>query len=752
MKVSTTVGERGDAGRSVASGPVVLETKLARPPVRREHVARRDLLDRVRDTRRLTVVTAPPGFGKTTLLAAWSAELGGRLAWLSLDDDDNDPARFLAYVVAALRTVEPQVSTIALDAQSAGGRPIDIMPLLLNELAAVDEELVLVLDDYQVITNRDVQEMTAYLVEHLPESLRLVLATREDPALPLARLRARGQLREVRADELRFDEREASAFLNDALGLGLAEPDIRRLHTRTEGWPAALYLAALSLQGQDDPSSFIEAFAGDDRHVVDYLTEEVLARQPEPLRLFLLRTSILSRLCGSLCDAVTGDDRSTQLLVALERSNLLLIPLDSKREWYRYHHLFAELLQHELKQTDGETLAGLHRRASNWYRDTGLVVDAAHHAYAAGDVGAAVDLVGRNWSLFLDRGQLGTVRGWLDALPEDVIAADRSLCLAAAMIASNLGRFDDVERWLERADRVSQEFASASTFEALRAWLPMARGDVDGTLAAARRALSAASWDPVEAIPPQLVLASALWWSGQLSEARSLMEGAGRAADAAGLIALRLLALGLHAAIELDAEDRERSEALASEALELLDRAEFTQHPFSAMAHIVVGTSHARTGALDEATAHIERGIHLAGLNYAWHVRVYGLLTLAEIHHTAHKPAEARRLFARAREIVEALPKNPGEANALARIERTERALRLRPTRAQEAGGPFWELSERELAVLRLLGSKLSQREIAAELYLSFNTVKTHMRAIFRKLGVSSRAEAVDRANELGLL
>ena len=754
-----TTSERGESDRSVAPGPRVLETKLARPPSRAEHVSRRELVELLGQglTRPLTLVAAPPGFGKTTLLAAWAAEAEARVAWVSLDEGDNDPSRFFAYLVAALRTVEPGVGEASLSALAVPGISLVdvVLPPLINELAAVADELIVVLDDYHVITNRDVQDAVAYLLERLPASLRLVLATREDPPLPLARLRARGQLVELRGDQLRFTADETRAFLNDSLGLGISAEDIERLKVRTEGWPAALYLAALSLRDQPNPSNFIQAFAGDDRHVVDYLTGEVLARQSAERRSFLLRTSILSRLSGSLCDAVTEGAGSADTLVELERSNLLLVPLDAKREWYRYHHLFADLLQHELKRIDGEAVTGLHRRASGWYRDAGFVVDAAHHAYAAGDLDAAIDLVGRNWSLFLDRGQLATVRGWLDALPTEMIGANRSLCLAAAMVASNVGRFDDVEHWLDRADSAPQavDFESASTFEALRAWLPMAGGDVDGTIAAARRALSAAPWDPVSAIPPQLVLASALWWSQELAEARSLVESASQAADAAGLIALKLLALGLHAAIEFDADDSARAEALADGALALLGRAESEQHPFAAMAQIVVGKTRALNSTSDEAITHVERGIQLAELNHAWHFKVYGLLALAQIRQRAHDAAQARRLLRRARDVVDTLPKSPGEAHALERIERTERMLRLRATASHEAAGSgFSELSEREGAVLRLLATKLSQREIASELYVSFNTVKTHTRAIFRKLGVATRAEAVERARELGLI
>src|SRR5262249_30327211 len=261
-------------------------------------------------------------------------------------------------------------------------------------------------------------EALAYLIERSPAGLHLVLATREDPPLPLGRLRARGELAELRVAELRFTDEETTGFLTEALGLELSAEDIARLQARTEGWPAALYLAALSLRGRADASAFIERFAGDDRYLVDYLTTEILARQSPELRSFLLRTSILKRFCGPLCDAVADRKDSVALLIELERSNLLLVPLDTKREWYRYHHLFGELLHNEFAATDEEALPFLHRRASAWYRNAGLIVDAAHHAIAAGDVDDAVELVAGHYALFVGQGQLSTVMRWLDVLPE----------------------------------------------------------------------------------------------------------------------------------------------------------------------------------------------------------------------------------------------------------------------------------------------------------------------------------------------
>jgi LuxR family maltose regulon positive regulatory protein len=321
------------------------------------------------------------------------------------------------------------------------------------------------------------------------------------------------------------------------------------------------------------------------------------------------------------------------------------------------------------------------------------------------------------------------------------------------MIASHTGRLEEAERWLETAERAPPGGLDEPgiPLEALAAWLPMARGDIDRAIAAARRGLAAAPSEPATEAGLRLLLGSALWWSQQHGEAKPLLDSAARTAEATGLTALAVMALGLRAALEFDAGVAAQAEAHAQKALEQMRRAELDEHGLSGIAHIVIGKTDARRGKVSEATARIEHGIELSELEHTWHITVYGLLALAEIRHSAHEPAEARRLLGRARTTIEALPGADPAANA--RIEQTERTLRLRPARQREPdGAPFWELSERELAVLRLFGSKLSQREIAAELYVSYNTVKTHTRAIFRKLGAASRAEAVARARELGLL
>ena len=757
--MATVEGIEDAVGRVAAPDAVLLETKLTRPRVRPEHVARRQLLAMLRDrgSRGLTLVAAPPGFGKTTVLAEWAAAAETAVAWLSLDDDDNDPARFFAYVIAALRRAEPEVGGRALAALRGSGADLVevVLPLLLNDLAGLVRELALVLDDYHLIANPQIHEALAYFIERSPADFRLVLATREDPPLPLGRLRARGELGEVRAAELRFGDQETAVFLTEALGLELSAQDISRLQARTEGWPAALYLAALSLRGRADASALIERFAGDDRYLVDYLTTEVLARQPPELRSFLLQTCILKRFCGPLCDAVAEREKSAALLAELEHSNLLLVPLDSRRDWYRYHHLFAELLQHELETTAPDTLRVLHGRARDWYRDAGLIVDAAHHATAAGDVNGAVELVARHYASFVEQGQLATVMRWLDLVPEAVATQDWLLCFAGTVVTAHAGQLDEAERWLALAERapprVRDGLEPAGPLAALAAYLRLLRGDIGGAVAYGRRALATTlAGDPLWASGPQMVLASGLWWSGEAVEAAAIVETVTRTARTAGSSAMTVYGLGVGAAIALDEQDEGAAETLAREATQLMHRAMLDDHPWAAMAHIVPGTLSGRRGELEAAAEEIERGIELGRRQAAWQVIVVGSLALAEISQRQHQPAAARRLLTRVRDLLESLP-DPGDG--FSRLERAEKTIRLRRTGDRDTGrAPFWELSQRELEVLRLLPSGLSQREIAAELYVSFNTIRTHTRVIFRKLGVTSRTEAVARARELGLL
>jgi LuxR family maltose regulon positive regulatory protein len=503
----------------------LLETKLYVPRSRRGLVPRLRLSERLDRgaASKLMLVSAPAGFGKTTLLTEWlaagpAAPADGRLAaWLSLDRTDNDPVSFWTYVIAALRTVASGVGERALTLLHAPQPPPieTALTTLLNDLGSVSGDIVLVLDDYHVIDARDVQDGMEFLLDHLPPGLHVVIASRADPALPLPRLRARGELVEIRAAELRFTPDEAAAYLNGMMGLQLTAADVAALEGRTEGWIAALQLAALSMQGRDDAAGFIAGFAGDDRYVVDYLVEEVLQRQSDRVRAFLLQTSVLGRLSGPLCDAVTGHGSGKGTLEALDRGNLFLVPLDDRRQWYRYHHLFADVLRARLLDEQPDQAPGLHWRASVWYEQNGEPSMAIGHALAAEDFGRAADLVELAIPAMRRGRQEATVRGWLEVIPDELVRVRPVLAVgfAGALLAGSefegvQDRLRDAERWLEpeAGDRPGGQAHSAEmvvvdkeefprlpgTIELYRAGLALAQGDAAGTVRHARQAMDRA--------------------------------------------------------------------------------------------------------------------------------------------------------------------------------------------------------------------------------------------------------------------
>jgi LuxR family maltose regulon positive regulatory protein len=444
----------------VGQGPRRVMSSKVQPPVHRRQVSRPRLLALCAGApRKLTVVRAPAGWGKSTLLAEWHAAEAEsrRFAWLTLDRGDNDPVRFWTYLIEALRTQHPEAGATSLPTLEAPRVDIveDVLPALSNELATSEHGIVLVLDDYHLITNPQIQESLAAFVDHLPRVLELAIATRSTPALPLARLRARGQLVEIDAADLSFSVEDAESLLNDLHGLGLGHDAVGRLQERTEGWAAGLYLASLTLRGRGPAyaEEFVREFAGDDRHVVDYLSAEVLGGQTAEIRAFLLRTSLLDRFCAPLCDAVTRGDDARRILREMESSNFFLIPLDSKRVWYRYHHLFAELLRQELALTEPASIGALHRRASAWHRDHGTASEAIRHATAAGDVADAATLILDHWIAARDRARMETILAWLAGLPAAAVTGDPRLALVKATTLQEIGRTTEADDWLATAER-----------------------------------------------------------------------------------------------------------------------------------------------------------------------------------------------------------------------------------------------------------------------------------------------------------
>ena len=744
------------------SGAVLAATKLHIPGIRPELVARQALVEELvaAGSRKLTLIEAPAGYGKTTLLAEWcsSAAETREFAWLSLDEGDGDPVRFWMGVIDALRGLEPHVGEAARGALEAPS--VDLvevaLPLLLNELVGLRRRIVLVLDDYQAVREEVVHRSVEFLLDHLPEGLQLALATRADPPLSLARLRAAGELTEIRAADLRFDDREAAQLLRRTVGLDLADPDVARLRERTEGWPAGLYLAGLSLRGRADPGEFIESFAGDDRHIVDYLSSEVLAHQPDELRAFLLRTSALDRLCGPLCDAVAETEDSGQLLAAIERRNLFLIPLDTTRTWYRYHRLFRELLRHELDLSAPEDVPGLHRRACDWYREEGSIPEAIHHATAGEDVEAARELIALHWNDYFNQGRLATVEGWLEAIPRPSVRDDPRLCVAGAWLALDRGGLDDAREWIESAARAragaeeSDADLIAAEVEVLRAVHGFKAGELETASSAALEALQLAEQGSFPDTVAQMILGVTLYWGGALDEAANVLEQAARRAETAGNDLGQSYALGYLGLAEADRGRIEEADRLGWKAVSLSDAPGFAEHFVLMVGHLARGRAAELTGRIDDAERMIRRAVELSDRGAGRLELAASLLALAPVQHLQGDLEAARASLLRARAILDQCA-DPGTLGRA--LSAAERSLRAAPRGvALRSSEPADELTDRELAVLRLLASDLSRREIAEALYVSPNTVKTHVKGIYRKLDASTREDAVGRARELGLL
>jgi LuxR family transcriptional regulator, maltose regulon positive regulatory protein len=533
---------------------LLVATKLSIPRPRPDRLTRSRLRQRLEEGlgQALILVCTPAGFGKTTLLADWAASTAMPVAWLSLDPDDNDPARFWRYVVAALERAGVPVAERVGSLSPHGGEASShaVVTAVINELEALADEVVLALDDYHVIESASIHDGVAFLVNHLPPQLHLVIAGRSDPPLPLARLRAAGRLCELRAADLRFTPEETAAFLRDLWELELAPEAVTVLESRTEGWAVGLQLAALSLRDRPDPDVFLDAFTGTHRFILDYLSEEVLERQPEPVRAFLLQTSVLERLSGPLCDAVTGTSGGQDMLEALERANLFLVSLDEERRWYRFHHLFADLLRASLQRSHPELVPELHRRAADWCQQHGLIDDAVRHRLGSGDAPSAARLVEEHLDETLRRGEDVILQRWLSVLPEEAVKAVPALCLAQGLMEFHLGHLDSVERLLEHAERAfnpgrqpprprvpttaGMVTGIPAAIALLRAELAAVRGDCAGTAGHAQSALAEmAAEEHGPRFWARWLLAFADWIGGRLEDAErtfAAMLAEGRAA------------------------------------------------------------------------------------------------------------------------------------------------------------------------------------------------------------------------------
>jgi LuxR family transcriptional regulator, maltose regulon positive regulatory protein len=744
----TRQAEPPGAAHATPAAPVIerrriVASKLAAPPLRP------GIVDRPEPLRALTsaahapvvLVSAPAGYGKTTLLALWRQRDERPFAWVTLEARDNDPVALLAAVLASLDPI------LGLDPSIGEGLNVPqpsledvVAPSLVDACVRSGRPFVLVLDDLHLVSDRRCHTVIGYLAEWLPPECQLALGTRTDPPLPLGSWRAHGRLAELRATDLALGDGEARALFA-AAGVPLTDGQVTRLVERTEGWPAALYLAALSLRGRSDPADFVERFAGTSRHVAEFLSEDVLARQPDDVMRFLLRTCVLDELTASLCAALTDAVDAEAMLRELERGNLFVVPLDEERHAYRYHHLFVQYLRAELARRDPQVAPELHRRAWRWYRRHGLTGRAVAHAQAAGDVDVAAELVATRWGPMCEAGHVGTVRDWLAGFQDAQIEGRAPLAIAAARVAAATGERERAARFADAARRGSWDGPMPDGTASLESALAIMSaafglGGLSGMRAAARRA--------VELEPPTsdwrglalMLLGVSQALGGDLTTARVALEESVRLKDGTSTGAVSLAYLALVSQQEGDEDEALRH---ARRAHAVVERPGLRAYMPSICAYTVIAHLLARRGDVDEAAPPVERAEallpHLTDA-YWWQMIVTRVLLAPALWALGRRAPAAAHL-----DEAEALLAAHPDAGALPAWHATAaRTLGLTRDPASR------ELSDAERRIVRLLASDLSLREIGRELYLSMNTVKTHTRSIYRKLGVSSRREAVEAA------
>lgn len=689
---------------------------------------------------------------------------------MALDDADNDPARFLRYVIAALQSALPEVGREALSLLESGAPPAleEALTGLINELAAAGCPIILTLDDYHVIHHARIEELMTFLLTHQPPNLHLIIASRSDPALPLAQLRARGQLLELRARDLRFTEEEAAAFFSQTMGLTLRPEWIAALEQRTEGWIAGLQLAALSMQGRDDAQTFIQEFTGGQHFVLEYLVEEVLQRQPESLQKFLLQTSILLRLCAPLCDAVTESAGSDAALADLQRRNLFIVPLDGEHTWFRYHHLFAEFLKSHLKRTRADALPALQRRAAEWFQAHDYPEEALHHAFAIPDYAYVSRLVVDNWRRVYHTGRLDTAVQWLESLPGDLLRQSPPLGVAYGWTLFIRGDYERIAFYLDDITQAFDRLVASGELPVahpeyniilqqvilLRAIVLRHRGDVAGamrevehllpTIAELQQTLGQTIADMgYTACYSQMgynYVAANDWERADESLSRVSPH-----ARACGNIFALAHATMEWARINLALGRVERAEEICRQELTLAEQPEYANYPAFCLIQLALADVLRVKQAWDEAESLLRQGLETARRSGHRYYLAQGYLIAARLHHAQGKSALAHEAMRQAEQIAAAIHNRfLDEA-----IAQTRKAVASHAAPAQPLIEP---LSERELEVLRLICAGKSNQEIADELFIALDTVKRHANNLYGKLGVSRRAQAILEARRLGLV
>ena len=750
---------RERAGRSQEAARLGLDliaSKLLRPLARPGTVGRSSLIERLArgDRRPIVSVVAPPGYGKTTLLSQWAEANGQAFAWVSVDEADNDPKVLLSYVAEALDTVEP-IDERVFDALASPSSsvPGSVVPRLSSAFSSMTSPVVLVLDDVHLLRNREGRAALSVLADHVPGGSRLALSGRAKPPLRIGRLRAEGRLLEIGPSDLSLTREEAAALLRNA-GLSLGENDVAELHRRTEGWSAGLYLAALYIKEGGPAGQAAVSFGGDDRFVSEYMESEFLTRISQRQRAFLTRTAVLERMCGPLCDAVLEQSGTQAILADLARSNLLLVPLDRRGEWYRYHHLFRDMLRAELRRLEPGLIPVLQGRAASWCLDNGSPEEALEYAMAAGDVGTVAGLAAIFGVPAYRGGRVATVQRWFGWLEDQGgIKTHPITAVMAALLAALTGHPADAERWADAVDHWQYGDPARLADPGTEAWAALLRAvlcrhgaeqmraDADE---AARRFADQGIVDPA----PALLQGIARVLSGDLDGGDAFLEDAASVAAATGASDVHVSALCERSLIAMARGQWDQAEILASEARAPLSQAGIEESYVTPLACAAQARTALHRGDIPAARQQLVMAQRLRSvLTYAVpYLAVQARIELARAHLALADVAGARTLM---REIDELLRRRPGLGTPVGEAE----ALRAQLSNQRGSGisGPS-ALTAAELRLLPLLTTYLSFAEIGEELFVSPNTIKTQAGSIYRKLGASTRSQAVTRARELGLL
>ena len=719
-------------------------------------VGRPHLVDRLGSpTSTLLLIAAPAGWGKSTLIAEWLAKSrDDTVAFAALDQLDDDPTSFWTTVIDALTNSGLDFGIRVPDSPQAGGSPIwpAVVPPLIDQLTEMDDPAMIVLDDYHVISDPRIHEGMRYLIDHVPDEHRLVIATRVEPPLRVARMRASGWLTEIRSADLAFDDDEVDAVVRSVAGIALPAPDVNRLRVYAEGWPAAIHLAALSLRTAEPADGFLEGFDGTQRHIADYLSTEVMDDLDPRMRGFLTRCSILDRLTPGLCKTVSGDEDAARLLDDAEEAGLFVISLDVARSTFRIHRLFRDWLRHRLAADAPDELPELHRRACEWYLGHGMPEEAIGHSLEAGDWDRARSLIRDVAAAAADNGHAALLARWLSRLPPDELMSDPVLAVAGASTAATAGDLERARSLTEAARNAIVEGHEPDADISLEAEILV----VETLLELLQRNLLTATHLGRQAAEAEqdpnshrfgighTMWATALFWSGRPAEARDAIQ---RVLDAIHTPFVQLMAWGMLAASCLEVGEVERAERVARQARTEAERRQSGPAPELAMSHLALGGALTDLGDPAEASQALEVGIRLSEVWNAPPQAAYGRLLLARLRAVEGDVAAARSLIDQAAPIVETARVR---GTLQAALRRARAAVRTSPRRAP-ASTPI-ELTRREHDILGLLESRLSQRDIGATLGISRNTVKSYTQTLYRKLGVSSREEAVEHGRRLRLI